>query len=186
MMLRAVKSPRFMFTVIITASLCIACDTSVDVSKSPMKNSQTKDPIVEEEVISPVETISIEALEQQLSPLHARILELESQLESIQQATASAMSKKEDERFEQSVMEQKISDLQNENQELSNQVAAQEETIQQLEDELSTMNAQYKEELAKQPTPPQNNWFTGPTLYLGIYNETLNELHDSEKPTITR
>lgn len=147
-----------MLTVIITASLCVACDTSVDVSKPSMESNPKKAPVVEETVVTPpAETISIEALEQQLSPLHARILELENELESTQQATASAMSKKEDEHFEQSVMEQKISDLQNENQELSSQVAAQDETIQQLEDELSTMNAQHKEELAKQTIPQQTN-----------------------------
>lgn len=158
-MLNAIKTSRFILSVIVTASICTACDTGVDVSKPSLEKNQPQASISEESTAStpPEESISFEALEQQLSPLHSRILELEGELEAVQQATADAINKKEDERFEQSVAEQKIRDLQNDNQELSNQVAAQEETIQQLQDELSAMNAQHQEELAKQSIPEQTN-----------------------------
>lgn len=159
-MLNALKTSRFILTVIMTAGLCVACDNNDSVSQnSSDKSDPQTSSMTEEAVIStpPAESISFEALEQQLSPLHNRILELENELEAVQQAAANAMNKKEDERFEQSVMEKKIHDLQSENQELSNQLTAQEETIQQLQNELSEMNAQHQEELAKQSIPPQTD-----------------------------
>ncbi|PWQ97277.1 hypothetical protein [Leucothrix arctica] len=150
-MLKAIKPSRFI-VVIVIASFCAACDSKVDVSNNSVEKSTQESPLASGAADStpPPETISVEQLEQQLSPFRARILALENELEVAQQATTDTTNKKEDKLFEQSLMEQKLSNLLDENQELTDQLTAQEETIQQLQDELSAMNIQHQEELAKQ------------------------------------
>lgn len=139
------KTIRFILSMIAVAFLCVACESSVEVAKKQPKNAELKaDETAETTQIPPSETISLEELEQQVSPLKSRIQQLEKELESIQELAASKAAKTEDKQLNQNILEQKIKTLQEENQALNNQLAAQEKTI-NLEQQVSPLEERIQE-----------------------------------------
>ena len=124
------KTTRFILSMIATALLSLACDSSVEVSKKQAKTAQLKTDESEEATQTPpAETISLDELEEQVSPLRLRIQQLEKELEINQELDASKAAKTEDKQFNQNLLEQKIKKLQEENQALITQLSAQEEDL---------------------------------------------------------